>query len=140
MASEFDLSDNFQQIKIAVLIAIIFGVVISGFFLLVEKESYSSIYFVPNSVIHNPDDNTVLYIYGVTLSDSPQKVDYILETYVDENLIKSKEFSLNNGETLEEREKITLPTDINFPEKITLILKTDSKTESIHFWIDNSTL
>jgi len=140
MASEFDLSDNFQQIKIAVLIAIIFGLLISGFFLMIEKESYSAIYLVPNSIIHNPDDNSVLFIYGVTLSESPKKVDYILDTYVDEKLIKSKEFSLNNGETLEEREKITLPADKNFPEKISLILKTDSKSESIHFWINNSTI
>jgi hypothetical protein len=140
MEKEFDLNNSFQQIKIAVLIAIIIGLVTSGFFLIIEKQSYSAIYLVPNSIIHNPDDNTVLYIYGVKLSDSTKKVDYILDTYVDDNFINTKEFSLNNGETLEERVMTVLPTDERYPKKITLTLKTGSKYESVHFWINNSTL
>jgi len=140
MEKEFDLNNSFQQIKIAVLIAIIIGLVTSGFFLIIEKQSYSAIYLVPNSIIHNPDDNTVLYIYGVKLSDSTKKVDYTLDTYVDDNFINTKEFTLNNGETLEERVMTVLPTDEHYPKKITLTLKTDSKYESVHFWIDNSTL
>ena len=137
MVKDFELKNNFQQIKIAVIIAIIFGLITSVFFLVSEKESYSAIYFVPDSIIHNPDDNSVLYIYSVTLSDSSKKVDYILDTYVDSNLIKTKEFSLNNGETLEERARIVLPPDGNSSKKITLTLKTGSKSESIHFWVNN---
>jgi hypothetical protein len=140
MIKDFELHNNFQQIKIAVIIAIIFGLILSVFLLVSEKESYSAIYFVPNSIIHNLDDDTVLYIYGVTLSDSTKKVDYTLDTYVDNNLIKTKEFSLNTGETLEERVRILLPSNGDYPKKITLILNTGSKSESIHFWINNSTL
>lgn len=140
MEKEFDLNNSFQQIKIAVLIAIIIGLVTSGFFLIIEKQSYSAIYLVPNSIIHNPDDNTVLYIYGVKLSDSTKKVDYTLDTYVDDNFINTKEFTLNSGETLEERVMTILPTDEHYPKKINLTLKTDLKYESVHFWIDNSTL
>lgn len=139
MAKDFDLNNNFQQIKIAVIIAIILGLVTLVFFLVIEKESYSAIYLVPGSIIHNPEDNTVLYIYGVTSSES-QKMDYILDTYINDRLIKTKPFSLNYGETLEEREKTILPVDVPYPEKITLILKTGSKSESVHFWINNETL
>jgi hypothetical protein len=140
MEKDFELQNNFQQIKVAVIIAIIIGLVTSVFFLVSEKESYSAIYFVPDSIIHNPDDHSVLYIYAVTLSDSSKKVDYIVDTYIDNSLIKTKEFSLNNGETLEERARIVLPSDGDPSKKITLVLKTGSKSESIHFWVNNITL
>lgn len=138
MRNNFELENNFQKLKIAVIIAIILGLATSIFFLVIEKESYSAIYLNPNSIIYNPADNTVLYIYGVTSSES-QKMDYTLNTYVDDNLIKTKQFSLATGETLEERVKTVLPAGNPFPEKITLLLKTDSTSESVHFWISNST-
>lgn len=136
MISEFELENNFQQIKIAVLIAIFLGLATSGFFLLIEKESYSAIYILTDSIIHNPDDNTVIYTYGITSSEN-QKMDYTLDTYAGDELLKTKQFSLNNGETLEERVKFILPANVTYPEKITLILNTGSKNESVHFWINN---
>jgi hypothetical protein len=138
MVAEFKIHHNYQQIKIAVLIAIIIGLVTSGFFLAIQKESYSAIYILPNSIIHNPDDNTLLYAYGITSSET-QKMDYTLDTYVNDNLVNTKQFSLNKGETLEERVKTALPADAQYPEKITLLLKTGSSSESVHFWISNTT-
>jgi len=138
MAAEFELENYNQQIKTAVIIAIILGLVTSVFFLIIEKESYSAIYLLPDSIIHNPDDNTVLYVYGITSSEN-QKMDYTLDTYVGNELINTKQFSLKNGETLEERVKTILPAGVQYPEKITLILNTGSKSESIHFWINNPT-
>lgn len=139
MVAEFELQDNYQQIKTAVIIAIILGLAISAFFLIIEKESYSAIYLLSDSIIYNPDDNTVLYIYGITSSET-QKTDYTLDIYVGDELIKTKQFSLNNGETFEERVKTVLPAGAQYPEKITLKLNTGSKSESVHFWIDNLTL
>ena len=138
MAAEYELQDNYQQIKTAVIIAIILGLVTSAFFLIIEKESYSAIYLLPDSIIHNPEDNTVLYIYGITSSET-QKTDYTLDTYVGDELINTKQFSLNNGETLEERVKSVLPIGVRYPEKISLILKTGEKSDSVHFWINNLT-
>jgi hypothetical protein len=138
MATEFDINNNFQQIRNAVIIAIILGLITVSFFLVLEKESYSAIYLMPNSIIHNPEDNTVLYIYGVKSSEY-QKMNYTLDTYIDDKLTKSIQFSLNSGETLEERVRTILPADIDYPKKITLNLKTDSKSESVHFWITNTT-
>ena len=138
MAAEFELQNNYQQIKTAVIIAIVLGLATSVFFLVIEKESYSAIYLLPDSIIHNPDDNTVLYVYGITSTET-QNMDYTLDTYVGDKLINTKQFSLKNGETLEERVKTILPAGVQYPEKITLILNTGSKSESIHFWINNPT-
>ncbi len=140
MTTIFEIDNNFRQIKFALLIVIILGLAVLVFFLFIEKEPYSALYLVPGSIIHNSDDHTVMYVYGVTLSESPKMVDYHLETYIDDNLVKTKQFSLNNGETLEERVRTSLPNTTQYPKKITLILKTGSKTESVHFWINNSTL
>jgi hypothetical protein len=137
MAPEFELQNDYQQIKTAVVIAIILGLVTSVFFVMIEKESYSYAYLVPDSIIHNPDDNTVLYAYGITSSEN-QKMDYTLDTYVGDELVNTKQFSLNNGETFEERAKTDLPADAKYPLKITLALN-GSKSESVHFWIDNQT-
>ena len=139
MAAEFELQNNYQQIKTAVIIAIVLGLVTSVFFLVIEKESYSAIYLLPDSIIHNPDDNTVLYVYGITSSET-QKTDYTLDTYVGDELIKTKQFSLNTGETLEERVKVLLPANMPLPGKINLILNTGSKNDSVHFWINDQTL
>jgi len=138
MATDFELHNIYQKIRIAIIIAIIIGIVALGLFIVIQKESYSAIYLIPDSIIQNPNDNSVLYEYGVTSSESSKK-DYTLDTYVNDNLIKIKHFSLNSGETLEERVKIVLPQNITYPEKITLTLKTGSKSDSIHFWVVNST-
>lgn len=138
MTAEFELQNNYQQIKTAVVIAIILGLITSVFFLMIEKDSYSSVYLVPDSIIHIPDNNTVLYAYGITSSEN-QKMDYILETYAGDELIMTKQFSLINGETLEEGVKTVLPANITYPEKITLTVRTSSENESVYFWINNQT-
>lgn len=138
MTEGFELDDDFQQIKIAVVIAIILGLVTSVFFLVIEKESYSAIYLVPGSIIYNPGDNTVLYEYGVASSES-KKMDYTLDTYIDDELFRSKLFSLNKGETLEERVVTVLPSGPYNQNKITLTLTTGSTSESVHFWVNKST-
>jgi hypothetical protein len=138
MTAEFDLQNNYQQIKTAVVIAIILGLITSVFFLMIEKESYSSIYLLSDSIIPVPDNNTVLYAYGITSSEN-QKMDYILETYAGDELVNTKKFSLNSGETLEEGVKTVLPANVTYPEKITLTLRTSSKNESVFFWINNQT-
>jgi len=138
MATEFELKNNFKQVKTGITIAIILGLAISVFFLIIEAQSYSAIYLLPESIIHNPDDSTVLYTYGITSSET-QKMDYTLDTYVNDELINTKQFSLNTRETLEERVKTVLPVDVQYPAKITLIFTSSSETESVHFWVDNIT-
>ena len=105
----------------------------------VDKDSYSTIYLVPNSIIYNPGDQNVLYEYGV-ISSEPQKMDYTLDIFVDDTLTQTKHFSLNNGEKLEERVITAFPSEIINPKKITLNLTTGLKSESIHFWLNRTNL
>jgi flagellar basal body-associated protein FliL len=135
MFPQFKKRNKFEIIIIAVIIAIILGLGTSFFFMVVEKDSYSAIYIVPGSIFHSSDDNTVLYTYGVKSSESG-KMDYTLYTYVNEKLLKTKYFSLNTGESLDERDKIILPPETQFPSKISLKLTTNTATEEIHFWLN----
>lgn len=134
MFPQLKLTNNFDIIITAVIIAIILGLGTSIFFMVIEKESYSAIYIVPGSIIHNSDDNTVLYMYGVKSSETG-KMDYILDIYLDNTLIKTRPFSLNSGELLDERDKIILPDDIKYPTKIGLTLTTKTSKEEVHFWL-----
>lgn len=139
MAADYNLQNSYPQLRTAVIIAIIMGMATSGFFLVINKDSYSSIYILPDSVIQIPGDNAVLYAYGITSSET-RKTDYSLDTYVGNELVKSKQFTLNTGETLEERVKTILPPGVQYPEKITLTLNTGSKNESVHFWLNDQIL
>jgi hypothetical protein len=134
MVQESNLDNKFDVIKIAVIIAIIFGGLLSVFFMVVQKDSYSSIYIIPGSIIYNPNESTVLYKYGVTSFESGN-MDYTLDTYVNEKFIKTRQFSLNNGEILDEQDMIILSPDIQYPSKISLRLKTTTATEEVHFWL-----
>jgi hypothetical protein len=128
------LNNKFDVIYIAVIIALIIGVLTSVFFIVIEQNSYSAIYLVPNSIIHNLDDSTVLYQYGVKSSESGN-MEYTLDTYINDKLIKTRQFSLNEGQILDEQDKISLPPDTQYPSKISLRLTTNTATEEVHFWI-----
>jgi hypothetical protein len=134
MFSSLNLDNRFQVISIAIILAVVLGIFTSVFFIVVNKDSYSAIYIVPDSIIHNPDDNTILYTYGVKSSETG-KMDYTLNTYIDTTLIKTRNFSLKPGEILDERDKLTLPPDTQYPSKISLRLITNTATEEIHFWL-----
>ena len=129
----FKIENNSDILKIAVIIVIILGILTSFFFMVIEKDSYSSIYIVSYSTLNN-SDNTVLYQYGVKSSESGM-MDYTLDTYLNNILIKTRQFSLNKGEILDEQDKITLPADIQYPAKISLRLTTNTATEEVHFWL-----
>jgi hypothetical protein len=135
MTPQVSIKNNYEVIKIAVIIAIFFGVLTSFFFMMVDKESYSAVYIVPGSIIHNSNENTVIYQYGVKSFESGKK-DYTLNTYINSTLVKSRQFSLNNGEIFDGKDVITLPVDIPYPSKISLSLLSDTATEEVHFWIN----
>lgn len=139
MATEYNVQNSYTLIRTAVIIAIILGMATSVFFLVINKDSYSAIYILPDSVIQIPGDNAVLYAYGITSSET-KKTEYTLDTYIGNELVKSRQFSLNTGETLEERVKTILPPGVQYPEKITLTLNTGSKNESVHFWLNDQVL
>jgi hypothetical protein len=121
-------------ITYAVIIAITLGIITSYFFIFVDKESYSALYIIPNSTIFDATDNSVIFGYGVR-SFETGRTDYELNIYSAVVQVNIKKFSLNNGEILEERIKIILPQDTQFPDKISLQLNTGKAIEKVHFWL-----
>jgi hypothetical protein len=134
MFSQVTTKTNFNPITITVIIVIILGLCTSVFFLLINKESYSAIYIIPDSISYNSNDNSVGYTYGVKSSESGT-MDYSLGTYLNNTLIKTKQFTLDKGEILDERDMLVLPADITYPSKISLELSTNTSKEEVHFWL-----
>lgn len=129
----FKIENNLDIIRIAVIIAIILGLLTSVFLMVIGKESYSALYIGSGSIIHDSDNNAISYTYGVKSSESG-KMDYTLDTYLNDKLIKTRQFSLDKGEILDERDKISLPPDIQYPAKISIRLTTNTAKEEVHFW------
>jgi hypothetical protein len=134
MSGNAELNNNFGVIRIAVIVTIIIGIIIAVFFMVVNKESYSSMYIVPGSIIHNTENNSVSFTYGVR-SFETGIMDYSLDTYIDTTLTKSKQFSLKPNEILDERSQFILPLDARYPLKVSLKLTTKTSTEEVHFWL-----
>lgn len=134
MSGLSELDKNSGVIKIAVIITIIIGISTAVFFMVVNKESYSAIYIVPGSIIHNPGDSSASFTYGIKSSETTT-MDYTLETFVGSTLARTKQFSLKPDEILDERSQISVPSDSNYPLKISLKLTTKTSTEEVHFWL-----
>jgi hypothetical protein len=130
----FKAENNFDILIIAVITAIILGLLTSFFYIVIEKEFYSALYIDSDNIIHESDTNTIYYTYGVKSSESG-KMDYTLDTYLNETLIKTDKFSLNKGEILDKRDKIVLQPDTSSPLKIRLVLTTRTANEEVHFWV-----
>jgi len=121
-------------ITYAVIIAIALGIITSYFFLFVDKESYSALYIIPDSTVFDATDNSVFFGYGVR-SFETVRTDYELNMYSAGVQVNNKKFTLNTGEILEERVKLVLPPNTQFPNKISLNLNTGNANEEVHFWI-----
>jgi hypothetical protein len=121
-------------IAYAVILAIVLGIITSVFFIIVNKESYSALYIIPNSTIFDATEKTISFEYGVRSFESG-KTDYELNIFSAAVRVDNKQFSLNNGEIFEERVKIILPPETQFPAKISLQLNTGKTQEEVHFWL-----
>ncbi len=119
---------------VAIIISVIIGLGTTIFFLWTNMDSYSSLYIIPDSIVHDSNNNSVFYTYGVQSSESGS-IDYVLSEYLNSTLIKTKKFTLNKGESLNERDMISLPLNITYPSKVSLILTTKKEQEEVHFWV-----
>jgi len=134
MFLSFEPDNKYQTILIAIILAVTLGIIISLFFIVADRNSYSSIYLVPDSILHTNGDEILFFEYGVKSSEVG-KMDYTLNTYLNGENINTKQFSLNPEEILEERQVITLPPGTQYPSKISLKLITKSQSEEVHFWL-----
>ena len=127
-------NERIDIIAYAAIIAIALGIIVSIFFISVDKESYSALYIIPNSTTFDTTDNSVFFGYGVR-SFETGRTDYELNMYSADVQVNNKKFSLNTGEILEEQIKIILPPETQFPDKISLKLNTGKTLEEVHFWL-----
>jgi len=134
MFSKFETDNKFRVFAIAIILAIALGLFTSVFFTIVDRDSYSSIYLVPESIAHAQGNSSLFFEYGV-VSSEVGKTDYVLQTFLNGESINNKQFSLNPGEILEERQRITLPSEMSYPAKISLVLTTKTMSDEIHFWL-----
>ena len=135
MANQSGDKDTVPVMAVIVMAAIIVGIVTCIFFLIIDKDSYSSIYIMPDSIVHNSTDNSVLFTYGVKSSETGV-MNYTLNIYSNSTLVKTKQFTLGKGEILDERSKIVLPPDVEYPCKISLQLSTKATRDEVHFWLN----
>ena len=127
-------NERIDIIAYAAIIAIALGIIVSIFFISVDTESYSALYIIPNSTILNSNDNSLIFGYGVR-SFETGRTDYEVNMYSADVQVNNKKFSLNTDEILEERIKIILPLETQFPDKISLKLNTGKTLEEVHFWL-----
>mgnify|MGYP001436978730 CR=1 FL=1 len=134
MPNQVNQDTDFKLLTLAIVIALILGTTTLIFFNWINKDSYSSIYIVPDSIINNKETGTLLYTYGIR-SYETGIMDYTLNVSIDGTIVKTKHFSLNSGQILDERDKISIPPDNEYPSKISLNLSTQHSIEEVHFWL-----
>ncbi len=134
MFSSLKTYSTYRMFVLTIILAVALGIFTSVFFIIVDRDSYSSIYLVPDSVIHTAGNSTLFFEYGV-ISSETGRTEYTLETYLDDVPVNNKHFSLNPGEILEERQRVALPANITYPSKISLRLRTPRASEEVHFWL-----
>ena len=129
------MNDQIDIIKYACIIAIAVGIVTIFFFISVERESYSALFLSPNTTIYDAHGHNLSFGYGVK-SYETGKTDYELDFYSGGIQVRNKTFTLNSGETLEERISLILPSGTQFPDNISLVLNHgQNKAEEVHFWL-----
>jgi hypothetical protein len=121
-------------LEFAVFLAVVLGIVVTGFFIYFGQEPYSAIYINSSSIVHDSSQNNVFFIYGVKSAERSE-TRYTLDIYSGDVLIKNTEFSIKPGETFEEGIRLELPPDTTLPYKISLNLNTGTHIEEVHFWI-----
>ena len=131
---------NTLEIRIALVIAIIFGISIAvGIFVLeIRTERFSAIYINPDTYSNYPENGLVSFVYGLT-SNELVTTSYTVTIRVGENLIETKQVVLAPGETYEERKVIHLPDDVVYPVKISVQYQTPQENNEVFFRVRNTT-
>ena len=131
---------NTSEIRIALVIAIIFGICIAvGIFVLeIRTERFSAIYINPDTYSNYPENGLVSFVYGLT-SNELVTTSYTVTIRAGGTLIETKQVVLAPGETYEERKVIQLPNDVVYPVKISVQYRTPQESNEVFFRVRNTT-
>ncbi|HXX54481.1 MAG TPA: hypothetical protein VEI81_00120 [Methanoregula sp.] len=73
-------------------------------------------------------------MYGVRSLEKKTSA-YTLDIYAGDVLVKSRQFSLDRSQSLEEGIHIDLPRGTTFPVRISLNLTGSRTVNEVHFWV-----
>ena len=125
---------NCSDLKKAIVISIITGILISVVLILESKEeSFSSLYIYPESYTNYPEGNTTSFIYGFE-SHEKEITPYHLEIFIGNVLIEKEDFELNPLEVHEEMKVLNIPA-VKFPSKVTLVVKSPHYAYDSYYWL-----
>ena len=129
--------DSFYPlIKIAMIISVLLAVSVMGYIYLIDDDKYSALYLVPESYSGYSSADNISFIYGVKCFEG-KKMTYNLKIYCGNSILKADSFELNDKESVEKKEIIILPENIEFPAKVSLVLESNGNKENVHFWLKN---
>lgn len=119
----------------AIIVSIILGILLSGLIMYVEsaKENYSTLGIRPEFYNNFPQETNTSFVYEVK-SFEKEKCDYLIEIYLNNDLVNTKTFSLKPGEVYESREILNIG-HISFPSKVEIKLNSPLKKYSVHYWL-----
>ena len=130
------------EIRYAILVAVIIGVIVLAAFQISESRSnrFTQFYLVPGSFENYPSGSTTSFTYGLH-SYEKEPLDYNVDLYVGSTYMGSKSFRLDPGGIHLESERIDLGTiDLLRPLKVTVRARTKLQDYEVHYWIRNTTM
>lgn len=126
-------------ITIAAVIAIIIAVVITGYLVIFAEEQHSSLYLTPESYQNQAQGGIISFTYGVICSEN-EGTDYEIQIYLDDNLMATEAFRLENNGHYVQDERLRVADNISYPAKVQVLLTNlnSGETEEVHFWIEGN--
>lgn len=120
-------------IMACVLFSCVVGSVVAAYFIYdaVQEDDYVELYLEPGSYSNYLESDTVTFTYGIKQYGA-RSSRYVVEVYLGEILIATRDLSKRTGENEVE---IEVPKEIEFPVKVSLVLKTDLGVNEVHFWL-----
>ncbi|MCX6692941.1 MAG: hypothetical protein NT074_00045 [Methanomicrobiales archaeon] len=131
-----------SEIRYAILVAIIIGVIVLAAFQIIESRSnrFTQIYLVPGSFENYPSGSTTTFTYGIH-SFEKEPMEYNVDFSVGSTYMGSKTFRLDPGGIHLEVERIDLAAIGSLrPLKVTVRARTPLQDYEVHYWIRNRTL
>ena len=131
-----ECNEFYSIIKNAVIIAIIFAIIITGYLLIFDKDQHSSLYIIPESYQNGSQSGRISFTYGVICSEK-EVTDYNIQIFLNNKIVQTEQFRLNDNENYEKNEELLLTENVTYPAKIQIILNNGIYAEEVHFWLEN---
>jgi uncharacterized membrane protein len=131
----FSWFKNQSPLEIAIVIAIVIGVCITVVLIFeLKNEQYSTLYLYPESYQNYPDSPVISFVYGIH-SYEQAKTSYTVRITLNSLQVDTKTIDLNPGETYEEKKVLQLPSDLQYPAKVSITGTSTGSFNEVHYWL-----